>query len=326
MSSYRWNLPRPGSKFLSMFRHLRYFYHCLAHPHLIDFVDMGLGIEARYRRCAPEWDEHLNASKSFQARALTLWEGGGIAAVLGAGRLLDLDAQLLSRTFSSVRLYDADPSARRPALWKFPSGARAAFFLVELSGTLQSWTRALKDFLRAHSRDPHALAAFLRGLRLAPAPLRLDDADFVFSVSVLSQIPLFWRDRVQALAARAWGIHPSDTGDLPEPILSAVKAGMALLQAAHLRLINESSCRGVILISDTTFDYYECSRLVLSEPALLVSPESELVSFTPALRESWCWKIAPQGKEQAEYGVVHQVQALYFTHKNSKSRAAFPAA
>ncbi len=294
-----------------MLRYLRYLYYRALFPRSRDFLNMGMGIEARAERCAQTWLPHLRSSKDFQMRALSQLGHGSVASVLGAGRLLDIDADLLVAKFLETRLYDADPSSRRVALGKFPRGYAVNFTLTEISGVLDRWTQALDLFLRGEAFDLDKLAAFLRELRLGDAPILLAGSTHVFSVNLLSQIPIYWRDRAQALIEQRWGVVANEQGELTEPLQAALLASMARLQSGHLRLLNESGAHGLILIFDTDIEYYKNLEILLRQRLLLVSPESELKNFTPLYRDNWTWEVSPQGIEQSEYGVRHLVQALH---------------
>lgn len=82
-----------------------------------DFINMGKGIESRYARCSEFWEPHLQCTRSFIAEHM---RPGGRLAILGAGRLLDVDLPALTPYFSEIHLFDADYSVIRA--WREASG------------------------------------------------------------------------------------------------------------------------------------------------------------------------------------------------------------
>lgn len=270
---------------------LRYLWHKWRAPQTVDFADMGLGIEARYSRCKGHWDKHLELSKRFIRESLD--RGGDSCAILGAGRLLDIDLSHLCERYKEVSLYDLDPTVL--PLWK---RARRRYPQLELhqmdiTGSMASWTTSLQEVVRRGAgRDD--VESLLLSLNSVVPPI---SADTIVSLNTLSQLSIYWRQRVQAIVGF----------DLEQ----AIDANQKQLEEGHLKLL-QGALRDVIIISDNTFLYYQQDKSAwVEEPALKTELTLER-PFELKAHAQWLWHIAPQGIEEEEYGVIHEVSALYF--------------
>jgi|GEM_PF-1084156 len=297
-------------------------YHSLKalYPASSDFIDMGLGISARHARCRSYWRGHLDNSKNFQIAAVkelcVSADWGGRITVLGSGRLFDVPLKQLLSLSSRVSLYDGDPGAivqTRIAYLRYLK--KLSVNCVEITGVLQSWSEQLVAFLRHNKSEKNLtlLSEFLDRLSIQKGVL-LNSSDLMISLNLLSQIPLYWRDRVFLLILKYWGIE-LDHDSCENPLKLALENSMCLLQQDHLRLLSESKSKRIVLITDTHFNYYQQDRSHwLVHDALYLDPEVELAqSYTLSRSSSWLWHIAPQGIEQQEYGVIHTVKAMEFS-------------
>jgi len=296
-------------------------YHSLKtlYPGSKDFLDMGLGISARYARCESYWRRHLDNSKNFQLAAIERLcdtsDWGGRIAVLGSGRLFDVPLRELLPNSKSIALYDADPSAiLSNRLSVFQGRSKLSFHCTELTGSLQSWSDRLAAFLQAERsvRSIEKLVEFIKTLKVEN-PVTLSGYDLVISLNLLSQIPLYWRDRVFSAIWKFWQLEIDEDSCDPD-LMQALNGVMQLLQRDHLRLIAAAASRKVVLITDSHFNYYQRDKSAwLVHDALLVNPAEELqASFVPEHSKCWLWHIAPQGIEQESYGVIHRVEATSF--------------
>ena len=78
----------------------------------------GVAIEARYRRCRRDWQDHLIQCRTVIAAQAQKTKGEGVAVVLGSGALLDVPLRELSRQFGAVYLLDLfHPLSARWAAW-----------------------------------------------------------------------------------------------------------------------------------------------------------------------------------------------------------------
>lgn len=289
---------------------------------------MGLGIEARYGRCARYWRRHIELCKEFQRSALAELPQGGTVAVLGAGRLYDLDVELLKSRFSRIELFDADPGSLR--IWRalLPRGRSVDYHLTDLTGCFDAWRGELRRFLARGRPGPAEVAEFLQQLH-APNPAPLPGSfDCVLSINLLSQIPIYWRDLFLRAAERKLGLAADARGDLPAPVQAALDASLGRLQAAHLEMLARSAREKVVLISDCEFMYYNrCAAGWQVESALHVplpakgSTAPVLAGFATRGSDSWLWHIAPQDVEQPDYGQIHGVQAWALERQTSRDLA-----
>ena len=89
---------------------LRYLFALFRTPNRVNrhFLHMGRGIERRATKMAAYWDPHLQCSKQAQQRWASASTGREVA-ILGAGRLMDVDLEALGKSFQTLWLIDADP-------------------------------------------------------------------------------------------------------------------------------------------------------------------------------------------------------------------------
>jgi hypothetical protein len=303
---------------------LTYLKHLLTNYNRRDFVDMGLGIEARFERCQRYWSEHLLRCRNFIENSLSI---PGHFAILGSGRLLDLPTGFLNEPNNKIDLYDADPSAR-PNLSKFK--AALCWHNCDLTETLDSWTNLLSVACK-HS-EQEALAT-LKGLN-APRISIGRGATGIISLNILSQVGLYWRDRAESLLKKHLDIETNTDGELPNPWETILKETVRALQLQHVEglaeLLNRSVNTQVVIIFDTAWHYYQLGESVpppvdldLSDDkiakravaALEIDPLAELEAATAAKAsqvEHWQWHIAPQYVEQKDFGVIHSVTAASY--------------
>ncbi len=266
-----------------------------------DFEYMGLGIERRFARCAAWWAPHLSCSREFIARYS--YPASSIA-VLGAGRLLDVDLQRLLTRCEIVHLFDADP--RCVSVWKRQAGdlfgRRVVPHIGDLTRSLETWTRGLPAALRTRSLDEYLLS-------LQPdRDLQLGQFDGIISLNLLGQLPLYWRDKVQGIVR-----------DLEVADCEALVHSMGELQNAHLHLLHQSGASWSVVISDTEYYFYDIDASEWRvEPALFGSgreswlnreANAELIAV-----DSWLWHIAPQLIEAEDEGEIHRVEARLYRY------------
>ena len=288
--------------------YLTYLLHRWRFPEQVDYLKMGVGIEARHQRCAPYWRMHLAYSRAFALSALKSRRGGSLL-VLGAGRLLDLDLQKMLQIFDSISLLDYDPSVLK--FWKQKArslGAekRVHFIVKDVTGCLEPWTRTLQDAIRPQM-PAGEVAELLYNLDFPE--LDIEKYDAVLSLNILSQLPLYFRDRVEALC-KAASVVGAPSGFESAEVHSALQYLCGEIQKRHLELLHRSAMEDAVLIGDAQFFYYQIDKAHWqTEPALYFNEPLKLEHFELKLSDQWFWHIAPQGIEDADYGVLHDVRA-----------------
>ncbi|RMG41287.1 MAG: hypothetical protein D6719_08830 [Candidatus Dadabacteria bacterium] len=287
------------------------------YPGREDYLDMGFGIEARYSRCRKYWRPHLNLSRLF-VNSLIEVPGGSSLAVLGAGRLYDIDLKELSKKFKKIALYDCDPGVM--PYWKkakrvIAPGCQLDFHLAELTGSIDRWSDKLSDFLgRNPAADLKILGDFLLSLECGAA-VELFGFDAAVSLNLLSQIPIYWRDRVNNLFEKYLDLYVDDNGCYEPALQAALEESMARLQSQHIEILNGSGFSRVVLIYDKAFLYYQQDKSLWQEERAVFCNSTSLSNYHPVLESSWFWHIAPQGVEQPDYGVIHDVTATHYAVK-----------
>lgn len=271
--------------------------HLLSHLFRWDFIRMGKGIQARYSRCAPHWEPHLSCTRAFIENHI---QPGGRLAILGAGRLLDIDLPKLLPLFSEIHLFDADPSVI--PTWRRVSGSafRERVFprVTDVTGSLSMWSTGL-----GRAKKNGELSSYLESLTVNQGLWELESFDGVISLNLIGQIPLYWRDRVLDVA-----------GELSAEEEPALLSSMARLQAAHLDGLRESPKGWSIAITDTEYYTYSVDRSEWEvEPALDGAVLRDFRESRGRRVQSgdscWLWHLAPQFIESETEGEIHRVEA-----------------
>ncbi len=287
-----------------MIRLLKYLWRAGQYPSARDFLSMGLGIEARYERCKAHWSKHLQLSKVFQRRALIGLEGARIA-VLGAGRLLDLDTETLAEVAAEVDLFDADPGVLGTwNLLKRRARHNVNFHTHDITGTLANWEACLRTEVFWNERDALEI---LSALKLPESTLCFKEYDCIISLNIMSQLSIYWRDRANKILKRKLGQALAESPQIQK----ALDSNARLLEEQHINQLQESAAKELLLLSDDRFYYYKDTQsLWQEEAALQIDIPQELEGYNLTGSNSWLWHIAPQHIENVEYGEIHRVRAL----------------
>ena len=272
-----------------------------------DFIRMGKGIESRYARCADYWQPHLECSKAFVANNV---REGGTLAVLGAGRLLDINLLELVARFDQIHLYDADPTVI--SSWKKKAGSaygdKVFGHIEDVTGSLARWTRGLSRAGRAGK-----LKEYLSELEVGSGAWEHQGYDGVISLNIIGQLPLYWRDRVLNL-------NPQ----LNDDENAALQGSMGRLQIAHIEALNRVSSGWAIAISDTEYYTYRVDESCWTvDPALHGKSrdafDDMLVESSGSCGEAWLWHLAPQFVESDTEGAIHRVEARAWFNSDTRS-------
>lgn len=289
--------------------YLLYAVFCLLYPRQSDFISGGLGIRNRARRYKINWERHFQCCREFQRRCLEGKRNLRVA-VLGAGTMLDLDLKLFREASASIDFFDADPLARFLCRGKLSvlkrAGIDCRYKLTDITGRLDQWDEALQQC--GSLGDSQVLDRLEKLPSLAPSPPDLTGYDLIVSLNLLSQIPIYWSDRLEAAFAKRFeGSNLSNS-------FAALRTGLARrLQQEHLDLLNSSGAKYLLILTDLYFFYYECGQAEWEvEEALLLPHSLELSSYRSSAKDSWLWHLAPQGSAEPEYGSIHQVQGVYY--------------
>ncbi len=277
---------------------------------------MGIGIVMRRDRAKTYWEKHISLCKEFQRTALSAhkWGGSGSIAVLGAGHLFDIDLELLTDKFEKIALFDANPSLRE--FWRKKAANHRSreirFNIIDISGGVSGWSTELRGkFRSAQIRTVSELIQYLDGLRVQP--VEIGRFDYIFSVNLLSQIAVYWRDRAHELILRYLKIDTDRNGEYEAALQAALAGSMRRLEEEHLALLARSAARGVLLCSDTEIYYYKHEQAEWQiEQALRLSERIRVSGFSEKFSDSWLWHIAPQGVEQRDFGIIHRVETQYW--------------
>jgi hypothetical protein len=260
---------------------------------------MGFGISARHRRAESYWRPHLALTKAFVNESLDGLPAGSSVAILGAGRLLDLDVARLRGYRGKITLYDADPSVL-PAWRRQLRDTGVELVIGDVTAVMDRWSAEI----RAVRGSEATLAGIISGLSAACEDSPVKVADHVISLNLLGQLPIYWRDRIATVKAR---VAPEPEGSVP--LEEAIEASCAALQLAHLELLRRRARHSVSLIYDTRYHFYRRDIAPWQTEEALAIPRVEIDGFLRVARDGWLWHVAPQGIEDPDFGVIHAVAA-----------------
>lgn len=283
------------------------------------FLRSGLSLAARSRELADAWAPHYDQCRAAQRR----WDAAGVdLAILGAGRLADLDAPWLASRFRRALLIDADPASQ--AHWRRSGFAEIEPRIGDLTGVIAAWSARLDAAPRS------SWSATLDRIRAIAAPADSPmpfAAGAVLSLNVLSQLPIAWQDVVERHLQRRFGRGPTRRQE--EEWLAAVDSGGAWIVREHLAALARSGARSVLLLTDLDYAEYRHTATPPTHengewqaapgahvdvfPALYGVDPAAIAGYTLAWQQSWLWHISPLGRESREYGAVHRVGAFAFT-------------
>jgi hypothetical protein len=265
---------------------------------------MGAGIAGRYERCRPWWEPHLRLTSEF-VRCAT--RPAKKVAVLGAGRLLDIDLRSLLASCEEVHLFDSDPSVipHWRAATTSKERRRTIFRIEDVTNSLGEWSKTLAS--RAATRDP---VEILGGLAAPQPEWSKESFDGVVSLNILGQLPLYWRDRFL-------NRFPSVTNEMR----NVLEITMGRLQEAHMEGLTESLAEWTAAVTDTEYYHYtvEESQWVI-ESALFGRALRMWQEFGDSKgKDAWLWHLAPQFVESPHAGEIHRVEAVVRHLKQSSS-------
>jgi len=167
-------------------------------PAAVRYLNIGFGIESRANRLAPFWAEHMQRTRSAQARWAVTTDFRANGDGVGRGRLLDFNRTVLLPRFSNLQLVDADPLCRH--VWKkLPKPVDPV--CVDISGCLDEWIASLK---RVH--QPWAETLEVIREKSAPADAAFCvNSDALLSLNILSQLQIVWQEGVEAYLQGRFG-------------------------------------------------------------------------------------------------------------------------
>jgi len=240
-------------------------------------LSQQVALWARHRRHSKAWEPHLARcrTKALAAARSCPEAARRTALVLGSGLLLDVPLAELSALFARVVLVDLAflPEVRGQAARL----GNATTLEADLTGCLDHLPDALDAPL------PDVLAALAADL-----PAGLAELDFVYSANVLSQLPLFALDALEAQVPLGPGLQEERRREL----------GAALVRQ-HLDGLSALPCPAC-LVTDRTEQGLRRGE-VEYEVDLLFGVDPGLSG------EVWVWSMAPDGEAVRGLDVERQV-------------------
>jgi hypothetical protein len=314
-----------------IYKFARYYYYKICGSKFLDFVDQGLGIEARSTKFKKQWQPHLKACKEFQLAAIEKYSDLRLGTharltILGAGRLLDVPCPQYFEFFSKIKLIDADPACI--LVWrklKAQSKATIDWDLVDITSRLESWTNQLTNYLKISKKsaaleEKIKLANFLNSLKSQKVVKKWEclDSEVIISLNIFSQLGIYWKDRVLALLKDLAPYLLNDEAQLSSELELSLMETVSVLENEHLELLANSGAKMIVLLYDDEFYYYKSSQSQWQvEQALSLQSQPLLSGYHHVANKCWLWHLVPQGRENKEYGEIHRVQAISM-HKDIK--------
>lgn len=285
----------------------------IQHPNRRDYLKMGLGIASRNKVFRRYWQAHLDFSASFVSDAARIVSGRQ-ATILGAGRLLDVDLGALLESFEVVNLVDADVGVMpkwKDAIRTYGKDRIIPHYL-EVTGLIDRWSDKLEKLLpKTGLNQSNLIEALTLVTTLGITDEIIPRSDLVVSLNLLSQIPLFWRDRVYAQVRKS---KLESSVDLDAALIES----MTQLQLKHLRDLSKCARKGVALLTDTDFLYYQkggnnwSDHPALQDEIFETLRRNELGDFKLEKSDSWWWHLVPQNLDCGEFGEIHRVEARLY--------------
>lgn len=237
------------------------------------FLRSSIQVRARYNRCQPQWQGHLEQTRAMILRAAQMAPRRRRAVVFGAGLLHDIPLLELSQMFESVFL--ADIVHPWPCRLKALEFSNVKLLRMDVTGVVRQLPR-------------------VRRLSL-PVPLSrpldfVDDPclDFTVSVNLLSQLP--WVPGLFLGNSRS------------ELEIAAMKSQLISAHLDYLKRLPGHTA----LITDTTW------KAVPVDGSVHGKEEGWDVLSGVALPEpvfAWDWRIAPAPERSRELDYVARVHA-----------------
>lgn len=217
----------------------------------LGYLSEAIAIRHRARRCAAAWADHQRNTRT--AILDTLPENCGTAVILGAGQCLDVPLDALSDRCARVVLVDA------VRLRGLSLPANAEYRLMDVQGAAEKLFRGQSLWERPQS----ALQAF-------------EDADYVVSVNLISQLPIL---PLRAIARR----------NLSTPIFEHGVSGQIMRD--HVRDLKALPGKSVVI--------GDARRTHRNRKGDIVDAENLAAqAILPAPERYWTWPIAPVGERQ----------------------------
>jgi hypothetical protein len=234
------------------------------------YLHGAIAIEARYKRRAAAWQNHIDSSKSLIRQATKQCKKKNLVVVLGSGILSDIPLADLSKEFNQVELVD---------LVHLRNARKTAKTFGNVGVTGHDITGAAEPLFI------HVLTGGMGSMPVPPAtfPL-LEEADLVISASVLSQLPLFLLET----ARNGLGWKEADLVEFARGILQA-----------HLTALDNLSGT-VCLITEVEREFYEGNDIKETEDPLFG------LEIGPGDQE-WLWDIAPPPELEPRRGLRNKM-------------------
>ncbi len=322
---------------------VRYLYDSLRNPEAwrLGYLDSGLGIKRRYKNFSNRWQPHLDRCRTLQSAWTRGMEPEANSrksrlsiAVLGAGRLYDVNVPALLSRFSDIHLFDADPSARRD--WRdlskrLKAGAQLHEHIGDITGVIAKWSEALRA--QAHkfqgnnrsmearwacaietiAHIPNDYSSPIAALT-PPSTFRgSEQFDAILSINLLSQIPLPWQDRISNTLRHYFPKSWIEAHE--EEWLLAYLNGAEMLYEQHLRDLADSDAAKIMLITDleyvtSGFRNQNSEReyvAALGRIELTTKSTGERFSnYKVADYQEWTWDIEPRHRRSRRQ-ITHRV-------------------
>ena len=258
---------------------------------------MGLGIKARALHKKNPWRNHLRISRRFFSEHLE--NASGTIAVIGIGRAFDFPLALL-KNFSKIALIDADPLALFCLRIRcFAAGIQSVSFVcTDVTGVIDRIEELYKSVKNGSPRPIDISDGESISLK------NVDAFDYVVSLNLLGQIPVYFHDRLEKL-------HHGDSSF--EEAYAEIKD---YLQKAHLKLLHGIAKKKILITCDREFYQYDSSECQ-GEKASSWEEEESLSDDTqgmllPALMQTWLWHVEPGNTALDGLGSIHRVGAFVF--------------
>lgn len=233
----------------------------------LGYLKESIAIEARYKRCANDWREHLENTKEAILKAASECKQRRKVIILGSGGLYDIPYEELGEMFNKVVLVDMVHTKRaREIAENFKN-----FTLREddISGVNYGLFKINDNY------DPEIPQNFLSDKNI----------DLVVSANILSQLPILPRK----FFAKNKNFSEERLDRLCENI-----------QLNHLKYLDKFPCKKCV-ITDYKRKVFDKSGEFLEQSDALYGLE------VPDATDSWLWNVAPSPEENRKLTYKNEV-------------------
>lgn len=284
------------------------------------------------------WESHLKNTKEVSLNWANKLANKRELNILGTGSLIDIDLDQIEDYFNKIILTDA--SIYNKKIWDKKNQSNLVYFISDVTGILLCWEENLSN-CKFSKLDEYL--EFIEDIhnKFPPPINNLYKAEYLLSLNILSQLPIYWQDFVFNFLENK--LSKSTVNNKKELILRALIPSSKKIIESHLNeLMPKKNGSSSLLICD--LDYYfnltndlnveiQNNNLIptikirgKNEEKIIISKQDALYEFdikkffldisnkySISVVNSWLWEVVPYGVSEEQE--THLVAAFEISHK-----------